>query len=770
MVELFGKSFASSQGRGKRRTKSVPASQRGSLIMEQQQRHSIKERQQQQQQQEETGIGTRSCLAFPRLLQRGPTAAAANGSTASAMNGAPKYKNSESNSDRRGLLGSTESSMAWESFSSPTTPARTAVSQSNSNSNKSPFSWASTAPTADTSTATQSPFPSASRDYLLTPPAPQDRHGRPAARRQYETEQRQKSTNTYSNSNTYPGEMEPAGVRGQQAAVLPPFSPSSGTAEPNYAYTAAAATSATTDPAMHHLLQPPTPSDRSERRRLQYENEKRNATGNNSSVGAAGVGGAAGNGNGEPVGRRGQQAVVAPLPTAAAPSSSLLLLTPPTPSDRRQQRKLRYDNENRPILDQPVSLSPPTMQQSPPTVRLVQTATPKSGVSGITSTRHSTPTGRVVATTLQDEHPDNENDSDNTSDSDVDIRNMRTDWLDNDDDNNNNAGMANQHETTPLQFSTTTGQAVRYGTNGQPIPMQTPNGKRPASQPPQPPSRMSSDGSDISDQDLAYMRSDLMPVQPGTTLRSQPPVQQQHAGVAGLSSVAAAAAAAARHGPQRIWEETDDLTDRAREIATANHENVDALNAAAMQHVQAGEFDAALEAFARVLAIHQTRDGAVHPTVASSYHNLGTVHAKRALQQAEDSTPQLYCRAQALECFQAAARVARDSLGRNHPNVAVSLVRIGFLLLQSRQYQNAIVTFKEALRIRISFYGAHHGLVANLYNNLGVCHMVSTAALSPLSSDSAFSQKCAFFSAFGTLWGGSRVFGFSLGNSTKYCQ
>jgi tetratricopeptide (TPR) repeat protein len=57
--------------------------------------------------------------------------------------------------------------------------------------------------------------------------------------------------------------------------------------------------------------------------------------------------------------------------------------------------------------------------------------------------------------------------------------------------------------------------------------------------------------------------------------------------------------------------------------------------------------------------------------------------------------------------------------------VAVSLVRIGFLLLQARQYQNAFVTFKEALRIRLAHYGREspHSLVANLYNNLGVCKM-----------------------------------------------
>jgi len=152
-------------------------------------------------------------------------------------------------------------------------------------------------------------------------------------------------------------------------------------------------------------------------------------------------------------------------------------------------------------------------------------------------------------------------------------------------------------------------------------------------------------------------------------------------------------------------------------------ENVHVLHRLAMEHVHNGEYDMALMAFMRVLQLQIKAHGPVHPTVASAHHNLGTVHAKRASVLLPDSAQQRHCRAQALACFQSAARTARDSLGRNHPNVAVSLVRIGFLLLQARQYQNAIVTFQEALRIRLAHYGAHHGLVANLYNNLGVCHM-----------------------------------------------
>jgi tetratricopeptide (TPR) repeat protein len=154
-------------------------------------------------------------------------------------------------------------------------------------------------------------------------------------------------------------------------------------------------------------------------------------------------------------------------------------------------------------------------------------------------------------------------------------------------------------------------------------------------------------------------------------------------------------------------------------------EHIQGIHAMAMEHVMRGEFDMALQAFSQVLQVYVEQHGQAHPLTASAHHNLGTVHTKRAGLLPEHTLHQRHCREEALKCFQAAARSARDcpTLGPNHPNVAVSLVRIGFLLLQSRQYRNAVITFEEALRIRTDNFGPTHGLVANLYNNLGVCNM-----------------------------------------------
>lgn len=172
------------------------------------------------------------------------------------------------------------------------------------------------------------------------------------------------------------------------------------------------------------------------------------------------------------------------------------------------------------------------------------------------------------------------------------------------------------------------------------------------------------------------------------------------------------------------------MTDLLQDGQTPNDDNLSVcslrdMSNTAQKHVDLCEFDSALNLFKRILIRYRNKYGEYHPLVAATYHNLGIVHSKRADLLAEDKKfQQLRVRQKALLCFQAAARAARDSLGREHPNVAISLVKIGFLHLSLQQYHTALLTFREALRIRkINFGGKPHLLIANLYNNLGICHL-----------------------------------------------
>ena len=135
--------------------------------------------------------------------------------------------------------------------------------------------------------------------------------------------------------------------------------------------------------------------------------------------------------------------------------------------------------------------------------------------------------------------------------------------------------------------------------------------------------------------------------------------------------------------------------------------------------IQRGEYDRALGAFSKVLDSHTARYGEIHPFVASTMHNMGAVHSKNAKSQTNPRDVEKSNK-DALLCFQNAARIARDSLGSDHPNVAVSLVRLGFTLLDMEQFENALVTFNEALRVRVASLGPNHALCSKIHNNIGV--------------------------------------------------
>ncbi len=157
-------------------------------------------------------------------------------------------------------------------------------------------------------------------------------------------------------------------------------------------------------------------------------------------------------------------------------------------------------------------------------------------------------------------------------------------------------------------------------------------------------------------------------------------------------------------------------------ISSTQKKQFASLSANASRYMSSGSYSDALNSFQHLLKCQVSALGEANPLVASSYHNIGIVYTKCAL-VAKSIVDEEMCNALALQSFQDAASVARQALGPNHPNVAVSLVRIGLILLQAGHYSEAIVTFQECLRIRQNALGGEHFLVARVFNNLGVAHL-----------------------------------------------
>ena len=474
------------------------------------------------------------------------------------------------------------------------------------------------------------------------------------------------------------------------------------------------------DRSVEQLLTLPAPVDRSDRRRLQYEREKRQK--------------GLYQGELEPVGTRGQEAQVKITSRILAREAAAAVHNKSQqPDDTNDAPQIRSFAAQPPATDRKnfagkqVTLVLPALKDEAPSPARSAHSTPgrstpqlARGGGGATSNNNNnnntasssrsvsslppkppatmtTPsTGRITpaaATTPQQQQSRNSS-----------TQRPRVTTVDDASSEDSSRASNRDQYLPPVQLHTGTGKAIR-GNH-----VLEPTYSPPSSVPPvyfSLPDQHDDDESTQSDEELRQMQPDLMPTFSMDMETNQPHVVPSQFQRPSPAAAAAAAAAAATLQQQKA----------------TPAELVEQYNAQAMGAVQEGRLDDAVELFSHVLSMQKAQHGDKHPAVASAFHNLGTVQAKRAAALSEDAVAQQLCRTAALEAFQAAARTARDSLGPTHPNVAVSLVRIGFLLLHSKQYANALITFAEALRIRLTAFGKNHALTANLYNNLGVCHM-----------------------------------------------
>lgn len=68
-------------------------------------------------------------------------------------------------------------------------------------------------------------------------------------------------------------------------------------------------------------------------------------------------------------------------------------------------------------------------------------------------------------------------------------------------------------------------------------------------------------------------------------------------------------------------------------------------------------------------------------------------------------------------------RIRKGSIGRDHADVAVTLVKVGITQLLLRRFDNALLTLREALSIRRHSMGHLHPSTARIYNNIGCVHV-----------------------------------------------
>jgi hypothetical protein len=78
---------------------------------------------------------------------------------------------------------------------------------------------------------------------------------------------------------------------------------------------------------------------------------------------------------------------------------------------------------------------------------------------------------------------------------------------------------------------------------------------------------------------------------------------------------------------------------------------------------------------------------------------------------------------QALLHFQQAVRVRKGCNGRDHASVAVSLVKVGIAQLLLCRYDDSLLSFRDALSVRRHALGHLHHSTAKIYNNIGCVYV-----------------------------------------------
>lgn len=195
---------------------------------------------------------------------------------------------------------------------------------------------------------------------------------------------------------------------------------------------------------------------------------------------------------------------------------------------------------------------------------------------------------------------------------------------------------------------------------------------------------------------------------------------------------------------------TQNLTDRnisidddkgnkvSGDISSATNSNVmtvvegKEMHERAKQHLEMGELEEALSLFHQILKAKRSKYGSrAHQSVGAALHNVAAVHLRmnqyrRALIV---STEALYIR--------------RKALGSDHLDVAQTLLQLGSVQVAIKDYDSALRSFQEALKIRRTF-SSRSGVtlmtnsnarqMGNILSRLGLLHFETGEYLSAVTA------------------------------------
>jgi tetratricopeptide (TPR) repeat protein len=137
-------------------------------------------------------------------------------------------------------------------------------------------------------------------------------------------------------------------------------------------------------------------------------------------------------------------------------------------------------------------------------------------------------------------------------------------------------------------------------------------------------------------------------------------------------------------------------------VAAQETKEADELNKRVIELYNAGRYSDAIPIAQRVLALREKALGRDHPDVAISLSNLAELYASQGR----------YAEAEPL--YQRSLAIQEKAFGRDHPNVALSLNNLAALYKEQGRYADAEPLYQRSLAIWEKALGRDHSDVATI--------------------------------------------------------
>ncbi|CAF1292715.1 unnamed protein product [Didymodactylos carnosus] len=123
-----------------------------------------------------------------------------------------------------------------------------------------------------------------------------------------------------------------------------------------------------------------------------------------------------------------------------------------------------------------------------------------------------------------------------------------------------------------------------------------------------------------------------------------------------------------------------------------------------------GDYIGALDTYNKALDIWKETLPENHPDIAKSYNNIGLVYHKKGDYD------------NALDYYSKALHIWKETLPEKHSNIAKSYLNIGLVYHNKGDYDNALDYYSKALHICKETLPEKHPAIAKTYNNIGIVY------------------------------------------------